>query len=236
MFFNRFTNGAAAIQLLSETEHKNTHFGKKKFIGTNGIHISIKKKECFREFGMKFVYIGRLDVYHKGLDLMIEGIAGCADLLREKKCTLDIYGPDILGRMGQVKKMIQDNHVGDIVKLHTPVFDGEKEKVLLDADVFIQTSRFEGMPMGILEALSYGLPCVVTDGTTLRTLIEDNDAGFGTGTTAEDITYALRRVVIEKDGLLRMSKNARRFTGSLFSWDNISKETVEQYMHICNER
>ena len=50
--------------------------------------------------------------------------------------------------------------MGEVVKLNREIDEEEKRQILLDTDVFIQTSRFEGMPMGILEALSYGLPCL----------------------------------------------------------------------------
>lgn len=44
--------------------------------------------------------------------------------------------------------------------------------VLLQTDLFIQTSRHEGMPMGLLEALSIGVPCLVTVGTSLGHIIK----------------------------------------------------------------
>ena len=42
-----------------------------------------------------------------------------------------------------------------------------KEQVLLDADVFIQTSRTEGLPTAVLEAMSYKIPVLITKGTGL---------------------------------------------------------------------
>ena len=47
------------------------------------------------------------------------------------------------------------------------VYGDNKVKVLLDTDIFILTSRYEGMPMGVLEAWSYGIPCILSDGTNM---------------------------------------------------------------------
>ena len=73
----------------------------------------------------------------------------------------------------------------DLVELHEAIDGSEKEAELLSADVFIQTSRSEGMSMGILEALSYGVPCLVTRGTNLGEIIEQYDAGWVAETNAE---------------------------------------------------
>ena len=53
--------------------------------------------------------------------------------------------------------------VGDIVKLHDPVFGEEKINTLLKSDIFIQLSRKEGLPLGILETMNAGLPVILTE-------------------------------------------------------------------------
>ena len=234
LIFNRFINGAAGVQLLSDTELNNTKFGKKRFVATNGIHIPTSCKQQFSQNGIKFVYIGRLDAYHKGLDLMIEGVSACADLLRSNLCTIDIYGPNILGRREHVEHLIAERNVGDVFTLHDPVLGEEKEKILLDSDVFIQTSRFEGMPMGILEAMSYGLPCLITEGTTLADFVEKNDAGWSCATDATEIARTIERAIQQKDRFAEKSNNARETVCRNFSWDIVASKTVETYMQIIN--
>ena len=232
LIFNRFIGGAAGVQLLSDTEKRNTRFGKKKFVATNGINIPERSKQQFREDAIKIVYIGRLDAYHKGLDLMVEGVSKCADFMRNNMCTVDIYGPDILGRREHVEALIAEHNVGDIITVHDPVLGEEKERILLDGDVFIQTSRFEGMPMGILEALSYGVPCLITEGTTLADFVKGNDAGWACATNAEDISKAIQLAISRKNELTSKSNNARNAVCDNFSWDIISSATVATYQNM----
>lgn len=53
---------------------------------------------------------------------------------------------------------VADVILGDMVKVSNPISGQEKVDVLLKSDVFIQTSRYEGIPMGILRALFYVIP------------------------------------------------------------------------------
>lgn len=232
IIFNRFIRRAAAIQCLSQRELDSTRFGRNKFIGTNGVSLPQRKKECFSKGNIKFIYIGRLDIYHKGLDLLINAIGIDAQYMRDHKCRLDIYGPDRVGRFAQVDVLINDNGLSDIVNLHHEISGQEKEQALLDSDIFIQTSRFEGMPLGITEALSYGIPCLVTEGTTVGSLIASAEAGWAASTDADDIAKKIVLACEEKEKYKLMSINARRLAKDTFDWNIIAKRTVQKYAQI----
>ncbi len=44
-----------------------------------------------------------------------------------------------------LKQLVFDNKVDDIVTLHSEVLGRDKERILLDTDIFMQTSRHEGI-------------------------------------------------------------------------------------------
>ena len=228
LFFNSFIKNASAIQTLSQNECDNTKFKVKKFISANGVQSPAIKKQNFSTEGIKFVYIGRLDAYHKGLDLMIEAIGKAADLLRENKCEFKLYGPDLNGRFQNVLNLIEENKVGDIVTLNREIYGKDKEKALLNGDIFIQTSRFEGMPLGILEALSYGIPCLVTEGTAVGNIISRYNAGWVAQTSVESIHNTLKEVLTEKD-FARKSICAVELIEKEFSWDRVTAEILNHY-------
>lgn len=234
LFFNSFTNNAVAVQCLSKREFENTRFGKKKILATNGSIIPNIQKERFSENEVRFVYIGRLDAYHKGLDLMIEAIKERQDYLRKQNCTFSIYGIGDLGSAEQLQKLIESANAADIVKLYGPAYREKKQEILLNSDVFIQTSRFEGMPLGILEAMSYGIPCLVTQGTTLGEAIESANAGWMADTSASSIADTLVKVVKSRENYPQIGSNARLYVQNNYSWDAIASSTIKTYLELIS--
>ncbi len=229
LLFNRFAKNAAAIQCLSQQESDAIEFKQNKIVATNGMDIPERTKTEFSGNGIRFLYIGRLDAYHKGLDLLIEAVAECAEEFEENNCKVYIYGPDYKGRYAHLEQLISDNNVGKTVRLNREIIGSEKEQVLLDCDCFIQTSRFEGMPLGILEAMSYGLPCIVTEGTTLGEFVRNNDAGWACDTTADAIADAMRTAISQKEKFPDKSKNAIDGVKNNFDWNKIAERTINLY-------
>lgn len=235
LFFNRFIKNASAIQCLSKKELEETKNDTKKFVGTNGINMQIAKKENFNKEKIKFVYIGRLDAFHKGLDILVESIFKIKEYLICHNCEFYIYGPDYAGRYAKVKKMIQERNLESVISLNSAISGEEKQQVLLDSDIFIQTSRFEGMPMGILEALNYGIPCIVTGGTNLGELISRYDAGWFAETNDESVAQEIKRAIEQRDKWQIKSKNARKLIKENFDWNKISQATIIQYKNIISK-
>ena len=102
---------------------------------------------------------------------------------------------------------------------------------MLESDVFIQTSRFEGMPLGILEALSYGIPCLITEGTTLTEFVKQ-EAGWSCETDAKSISLTIKKAIEEKRLLNQKSQCAKNICEKYFSWENVSRSTLEEYVKI----
>ncbi len=155
------------------------------------------------------------------------------NFIRKNNTKFYIYGPNNKKEMCHLQKWVQERNINDIVELSEGISGERKKEVLLDTDIFIQTSRFEGMPMGILEALSYGIPCLITEGTTLGEMVEKADAGWKTETTSYDIAIAIRKVILQRDKWKEKGKNARKFVERMFNWDVIAKDTIKMYQKIC---
>lgn len=232
LLFNDFIEHAAALQCLSENEKDSTHFGKQKFCGTNGVAVPALKKEKFRESGAVFIYIGRYEWRPKGLDLLLDAIKIKERFLRESACRFLLYGPDIYDRLAAVSAMVRERNIEDLVSLNHEILGENKKNALLDADVFIQTSRHEGMPMGILEAMSYGLPCLVTKGTSLGGVVADADAGWEAKTTAEDIAACLEKVMEERSRWPEKGSSGREAVKEFFSWDVVAPAAVKHYQDL----
>lgn len=236
LMFNRFIKNSEALQCLSQDEMASTDITIRKFVSPNGVYMPEKKKtEFIQSDGMKFIYIGRLEYYYKGLDLLIEAAKICKDFLEKNNCLIYIYGPDKDGRYEHIKSLIEQNGVQSVVKLNHAVFGKEKEAELLNSDCFIQTSRSEGMPLGVLEALSRGLPCLVTYGTRFGDIVKKNDLGWACDADAGSIASAVKKAYDERYTLINKSEKAIDYIKSHYEWSVVSSKTVSIYNDLIHK-
>lgn len=237
VFFRKFLRKAAAIQYLTEKEYKDSgdKWNRNILVIPNGIDDKHKTK-IFNNNKKQItgVYIGRIDIYHKGLDLLIDACTKIKDELIYNNCVIKLYGPDRYNSRSKLEKKINKQGVQKIISLHDGVFDDEKEDILLNSDFFIMTSRFEGHPMGLIEALSYGLPCLATEGTNMTNEISTADAGWTCETNEESIANALRTLIRQRELLHIKGKNAHVLSKK-YTWDKIAEKSHNMYVDLLKQ-
>ncbi len=233
LLFNKFIRKAIAIQCLSQVELENIKIKTpKKFVSTNGVTLPDKYKTSFNSDKCNMVYIGRLEWKVKGLDMLFEAMSLIKDFMFQNNVKIDIYGPDIYNRKAEVEQLIMQNNVKDFINIYEPVFGDEKELVLVNSDIFIQTSRHEGMPCGILEALSYGLPCIITEGTNLVSDVIAFDAGYNAGNTIESIADAIKTAVVDSKNWSIKGQNAINLIKQKYEWEMIAQDAINRYKEL----
>ena len=234
VFFSEFVRKATAIQFLTDAEMEQSVRWRNKysFVIPNGIDLppcGCSKITNARK-GIKAAYIGRLDIYQKGIDLLLDACAIKQKELRSNGFSLELYGPDFNGSLTVIEDEIRKADIEDMVFLRGPVFGEEKASVLSESDMFVMASRFEGFSMGLVEALAFGLPSVVSVGTNIAEEIEAAGAGWNAGSTVESLANTL---VIASSAQLRGRKveNARKFA-SRYRWDAIADRTHDVLTEI----
>jgi glycosyltransferase involved in cell wall biosynthesis len=87
----------------------------------------------------------------------------------------------IIGGNGEVevaRKKVKENKVDKFIKFLGWVNLEQKNELLRDADVYVLPSYNEGLPMSLLEAMSWGLPVISTDVGGIPELIRNGEDGF----------------------------------------------------------
>jgi glycosyltransferase involved in cell wall biosynthesis len=102
----------------------------------------------------KFLTIGRFTPLHKGIDILIEAFSIFAN--QNKDWHLDIVGEGVEGT--KYKTMIQQYQLEDRITIHP--FTKQIQHYYSQAQVYVLSSRWEGMPLVLVEAMSHGLPIV----------------------------------------------------------------------------
>lgn len=236
LYFNQMLRRAAGIQYLTQKEfdESGVKWNKNTFIIPNGIYLPHKKKMYFNSGSIKATYIGRYEIYQKGLDLLLEGVYLAKKKLRESNFKLSMYGVDQEGSIQKMEDLILQYGISDIVSIYGSVVGEDKEKVLLDSDVFIMTSRFEGFSMGLIEALAYGIPCAVTEGTNMGNIIRNCNAGWELSSIGKSLVYIADGLKRDYTVLRTKSQMAIQLA-ERYSWEKVAQQSHCIYNDIVTE-
>lgn len=232
LLFNKFINNCNKIHFLTKNEMESSkNYNKEYFIIGNGINIPNIQKTRINKY-LRITYMGRYDINHKGLDLLIESIAKIKEELKMNNIVLNFYGSDFRKGKKYLEKKIKFYGIQNIVKINDAVFGDKKIEILLNTDIFIATSRFEGHPMAVIEAMSYGIPCILTKGTNMVDKLVEYDAGWEADLSIYSIADTIIEAINSKDKLLIKGSNARKLVVENYDWKIIALKTIEQYRKI----
>jgi glycosyltransferase involved in cell wall biosynthesis len=108
----------------------------------------------------------------------------------------------------------------------------ELQEIYSNAGCFVLPSSHEGLPISLLEALSYGLPCIVSDIPANRNVGYSGIHFFPSG-DIEALTSLLipQALITEPTGI---DKAARVFVARNYNWDDIAQSTMILYKKILN--
>lgn len=232
LLFQKFLKNAVSIQYLSRREQEQSTFSYPSLVLPNGITLPHQFRTTPLSESIKLLYIGRLEIDIKGLDLLLDAINLQQEKMRATNTTLIIHGPNKDPSREELKHLIETYQISDLVSLEGEVWGKEKEKVLLCSDYFIQTSRSEGMPMGLLEAMAHGLPVIVTEGTGFAESVTEHQCGFGCKTAKEDIALAIEQAIINRDGYQTLSRHARKLIQDNFEENKVAEQSVMTYRNL----
>lgn len=236
LLFSEFIGKAKAIQYLTEGEYKNSgdKWNTDYIIIPNGCDIPIKKKEHLNTVNLKGTFIGRKAIYYKGLDLLIEACSIIKDYLEKYNCVISIYGPSEEKANSKLSRLINKYKLEKFIHLKDGVYGQQKEDIILNSDFFIMTSRTEGHPVALIEALSYGVPCFVTQGTNMATEVNKFNAGWGVKNGVKSISNGLIKMLEEIDTFGEKSSNARLLSNK-YEWDTLAKLSIEKYKELIRK-
>jgi glycosyltransferase involved in cell wall biosynthesis len=126
-----------------------------------------------------FLTVGRFTPLHKGIDLLIEAFNIFAQ--RNKEWNLDIVGegPEEETYRSLIAKYGLENRIN----IHP--FTNDIQAYYSKAQIYVLSSRWEGMPLVLVEAMSHGLPIVTSDLPVCKEILGDFGIYFNNGNIQE---------------------------------------------------
>jgi glycosyltransferase involved in cell wall biosynthesis len=241
LFFKRMVHHAAAIHCLTPNEALEASVWKRPtFVVPNGVHLSFedggrvaalaqRSKFGWSEGDVVFLFLGRIDAEHKGLDLLLSGVAWARQRTEGRRARVLIVGPDAQGDRAALEKLAIDLGLRGTVVFHEPVMGNDKEEMFQAADVFVHTSRYEGLPMAVLEGLSWARPCLVTPGTNIADEVSRAGAGWVAEPTAESIGECILKALAAGEKRLLMGNAGRALVEREYTWESVARRMLCNY-------
>ena len=114
------------------------------------------------------------------------------------------------------------------VKLSGWVDRAEALKQLATLDIYIQTSRWEGLPVAVIEAMAAGLPVVATNVVGNRDLVRDGENGW-LANDRDDFLARLAPLIENRAARQRLGEQARTFAQTHYSLETMMQDLDRAY-------
>lgn len=207
-------------------EHDSEMFKKERNIDTKVIYNprSFKSDEKSNLDEKVFLAAGRFH-YQKGFDLLIEAFSIFCK--KNSDWNLVIVGDG--EEKENIKELVAKYNIESRVSLDP--FTNNIKEYFLNSSVLALSSRWEGMPMIVLEALEMGIPIVSFDITAIAPLVDNEKEGYIVKSyDVESFANAMLRIASSKEILKKFSNNCINKSKE-FDMENI----VEKWRKILDD-
>lgn len=200
-------------------------YGRETVYIPNGVsRPAIWQPEEIRKLDLKkdgyLLFLGRL-VPEKEVHTLMEAFR---DVKTDKKLVIAGGSSDTDGYVSQLKAMAPGERI---------VFTGFAEGRLLqelysNAYLYVLPSRVEGMPLSLLEAMSFGNCCLVSDIPELTEVVEDKGVSFPCG-DVKALRDTLQALLDSPGQVAAYKSEAADFVCGKYSWEDTVRRTLEVY-------
>ena len=220
---------ADEIIVLSEGVQKyflDTYGRKTRFI-PNGVNRPVlHEAEIIKnKFGLEkdtyILFLGRL-VPEKGLRYLIQAFK---QVKTDKKLVIAGGSSDTDEFAGELWEMAKDD---DRIIFTGFVQGQELDELYSNAYVYTLPSDLEGMPLSLLEAMSYGNCCLVSDIDECASVVEDKALVFRKS-NVDDLKEKMQLACDRVDIVSQMKACAADFICKKYNWDDVVSETLSLY-------
>lgn len=192
----------------------------------NAVNMPPAVQRSFDKPVTQFIFVGRF-AFNKGIDVLMEAIkkVNASGYSEKTKFVLVGKGPEY----DRITAGYQEPNV---------VFAGGADDETLfrlyrESDVFVLPTLFEGMPTVALEAMSYGLPVIITDtGATLELAGDDNAIIIEKRSVDSLVTAICKMVDMHIVERQKMSEASVKKVSSNFTWPVVAENHLKLFRSL----
>ena len=202
-------------------------YGRKTVFIPNGVsnHIERKPQIIKNKFGLdkdKYIlFLGRL-VPEKGIKYLIEAFK---QVDTDKKLVIAGGSSDTSEFENEMKELAKE----DKRILFTGFVQGQElEELYSNAYVYVLPSDLEGMPLSLLEAMSYGNCCLVSDIPECVDVIEDKALIFQKA-NINSLKLKLQHLIEHVSIVKSIRDKSSNYIVKKYNWDDLVNKILEVY-------
>lgn len=205
---------------------KDTYNRETKFIPNGVNRPEIRDVDLIRDkFGLEkdsyILFLGRL-VPEKGIQYLIEAFK---EVHTDKKLVIAGGSSDT----DEFANELRERASGDERIIFTGFVQGQLlDELYSNAYFYTLPSDLEGMPLSLLEAMSYGNCCLVSDIEECASVVEDRAVTFRKSDVA-DLKNKLQMLCDNTKLIFDYKEQAADFIFSKYDWDMVTEKTIELY-------
>ena len=159
---------------------------------------NMKKDVEFDDKQLNFISVGRLD-YSKNYEMLFN----VAKKLRDEEFKFKIYLIGEGSEREKLEKLVKENSMESVF-----ILCGRKENpypYVKSADMFLLSSRYEGLPTVVIEALILHVPCLATDVAGIRQIL-NNKGGIVTRNDETDFYLKMKELLLNEKKIISLKK------------------------------
>jgi glycosyltransferase involved in cell wall biosynthesis len=173
----------------------------------------------------KLFFFGRMDIYHKGLDLLLEAFQ---TVVAEQAIELVIQGVDE-GDRPRLERLAQSLPQ---VQFLDPEYERSPIDIMQDYDIFCLPSRFEGFGLAALEAMVAGRVLLVSEEAGIAPHVMASGCGVVVQPNGAAIESGLLALLQRRQEWQRMGAQGRQYALDRLDWKQIGVEALRQYVRL----
>jgi glycosyltransferase involved in cell wall biosynthesis len=134
----------------------------------------------------------------------------------------------------QCVRYVKENRLEGHVLLLGETPPADVRHFLLGFDAFVLASKFEGLPLTVLEAMSAGLPVIASNVGGVGELVQDGRNGLLFGSDDEnELIGKVEHLIRNPEERLRMGRAGRAMVELQFTAERMTRQYEELYLEAC---
>jgi glycosyltransferase involved in cell wall biosynthesis len=245
LFEKPLLNAAAALQVFTESQFQAlTNYGVRTpaFVVPNGFDpAEVPDAETLEEYPRsssgaqpEIIYLGRIDMYTKGLDLLVRALSlGISNRRLPRDLRINCTGPD-WGDQAKLERLASELGVRENISFLGRVGDRRRWSVIFGCDMMILTSRHDSYPTTVIEAMAAAKPVLLSEETGISPVVRAHQCGFVVSPSPAAICEGLVDALKRRNEWVEMGRRGRKSAYEHLTWDRVAQTASQHYEHVLS--